>query len=161
MQIPQYVRSWPQPTKVGGMQLVNPEGVNVWNDRVNLSSGDVCIWAREGVWAWDRDAEKAVVLKEGYFGKHPQGGKVDFYQDFYWPFVKRWEEMADDLTGKLSRDGRPKMAMVEGVPNEVSGLRSASNSQEAESTRDAKFCPEWPEAVRPKNLVFVPHWYAV
>jgi hypothetical protein len=82
-----------------------------------------CIWAREGVWAWDREAQKPVVLREGYFTRTASGAPVNFYNDFYWPFVKRWEETVNRATASMSADGHSKIVMVEGVPNEVSSAR--------------------------------------
>lgn len=70
------------------------------------------------------EAKKPVVLKEGYFTRKPSGESVDFYNDFYWPFVKRWEEMVNKATAAMSPDGTSKIVMVEGVPNEVRRLCS-------------------------------------
>lgn len=64
---------------------------------------------------WDREQRRAVVLKEGYFSRAAEGRRVDFYADFYWPFVRRWEGMVQSLA-------RGKMMHVEGVPNEVRWL---------------------------------------
>lgn len=150
VKVPIYVRSFPFPTRRSGSKLVNEECVQVWKTRAgdegspaSKSNKSRCIWAKEGVWAWDNEKNKPVVLKDGYFSKHPEGRKVDFYQDFYWPFVKRWEEDMLIWTPKKAIAGpseaRRKMIHVEGLPNE--------------------FCPKWPEDVRPDNLVFSPHWY--
>lgn len=112
MSIPHYTRSWPHPTRISRNVVVNTKEVSVWKDG--------CPWAREGVWAWDRDAKKPVILREGYFTKKTSGEDIDFYNDFYWPFVKRWETMVNKKTAAVCGDGRAKMVMVEGVPNEVS-----------------------------------------
>jgi hypothetical protein len=94
------------------------------------AKGGECAWAREGVWAWDNEQGKPVVLKEGYFSRFPSshtpragstGGReaevkrdeVDFYKDFYWPFVRRWEGMVQRTAGE------GKMLHVEAVPNQV------------------------------------------
>ncbi len=114
MHIRHYTRSWPHPTRNSRAELVNPKQVSVWKTG--------CPWAREGVWAWDRDAKTPVVLREGYFAKKASGENIDFYKDCYWPFVKRWETMIKNKTSSLSGDGLGKMAMVEGVPNEVSAM---------------------------------------
>lgn len=76
-----------------------------------------CVWEKEGVWAWDRDSGKPVVLKEGYFTRRADGKPVEFYRDFYWPFVKRWQGMVQDKA-------KGKMVHVEAVPNEVSSTRA-------------------------------------
>lgn len=52
------------------------------------------------------------MLKEGYFTRSASGVPVDFYGDFYWPFVRRWQ-------GLVERRARGKMVHVEAVPNEV------------------------------------------
>lgn len=96
------------------------------------AEGGECAWAREGVWAWDNEQGKPVVLKEGYFSRFPSShtpragstgeeegvkgrrrDEVDFYKDFYWPFVRRWEEMVQRTAGE------GKMLHVEAVPNQV------------------------------------------
>ena len=64
--------------------------------------------------------------------KDRKGRKVDFYRDFYFPFVKRWEEV-------VRRKAKGKAKMVEAIPNE--------------------FCPAWQEEDRPSHLVYAPHWY--
>lgn len=69
-----------------------------------------CIWARHGVWAYDKKSSRPIVLKEGYFSRRADGEKVEFYRDYYWPFVGRWMEIV----------GIRGMVHVEGVPNEVS-----------------------------------------
>lgn len=99
-----------------------------------MHTGGECAWAREGVWAWDDEQGKPVVLKEGYFSRFPssrpllaaggrrsteQRDKVEFYKDFYWPFVRRWEELV------RRKAGEGKMLHVEAVPNQV-GFRGCS-----------------------------------
>ena len=83
------------------------------------------------MWRWSEQKQKAVGLQGDYFCKDRKGKRVDFYEDFYFPFVRRWEEVVAKWMGGKAR-------MVEGLPNE--------------------FCPTWLEADRPKNLVFSPHW---
>lgn len=124
---------------------MNPDGLQVWRrDLAATSSGSRCPWAREGVWAWDEEKKVAVVLKEGHFARY-DGRKVDFYEDCYWPFVKRWERVVKG------------MRHVEPIPNEVSqGRWWWRNWRLIPST---KFCPVWPLESRPTNLVFSPHWY--
>lgn len=105
-----YTRSWPVPTRrTGSMVLPLEESARAWLDGVQ------CAWEREAVWMWDREQRRAVVLKEGYFSRAAEGRRVDFYADFYWPFVRRWEGMVQSLA-------RGKMMHVEGVPNEVRWL---------------------------------------
>jgi hypothetical protein len=85
------------------------------------------------VWRWSEQKKTAVALQEDYFSKDRKGRKVDFYQDFYFPFVSKWEEVLEKRQGK----GRG-MRLVEAVPNE--------------------FCPDWPVEARPRNFVYAPHW---
>jgi len=118
-EVPHYVRSWPFPSKIKGYQTMNPSGLTLWTREGHASSSSSskesrCIWAQHGVWGWDQDTRRPIVLKEGYFTKDAKGRKTDFYTDFYWPFVKKWEEMVKARTG-----GRA-MVHVEGVPNEAS-----------------------------------------
>lgn len=115
-----WVRSFPFPTRRSGQTLVNPDGVQVWRQDLPVTSnGSRCPWAREGVWAWDEEKKAPVVLKEGHFARRPDGTQVDFYEDCYWPFVKRWEAVAKG------------MRHVEPIPNEVSeaspGVDAAAN----------------------------------
>lgn len=107
------------PSKIEDYRTVNPRGVCLWTrDTANATENKVttspCIWAQHGLWAFDTQTQKPVVLKEGYFTKDSQGRKVDFYDNFYWPFVKRWEQLVK------SKTAGEKMVHVEGVPNEVS-----------------------------------------
>jgi hypothetical protein len=126
-EVPRYVRSWPFPSKIKGYRTMNPKGLSLWistgqeadSAEASTSTGRTskesrCIWARHGVWGYDADTRRPIVLKEGYFTKDSQGKKVNFYTDFYWPFVKRWED------GVKRRSGGKAMVHVEGVPNEVS-----------------------------------------
>ena len=109
---------------------MNPKGVTLWTTEPASPSGRAlskearCIWARHGVWGYDADTKRPIVLKEGYFTKDAQGRGVNFYTDFYWPFVKRWEDVVKQ------RSGGKAMLHVEGVPNEVSfeGPDRAPNS---------------------------------
>jgi len=102
---------------------MNPKGVTLWTTEPASPSGRAlskearCIWARHGVWGYDADTKRPIVLKEGYFTKDAQGRGVNFYTDFYWPFVKRWEDVVKQ------RSGGKAMLHVEGVPNEVSFLK--------------------------------------
>ena len=124
-----WVRTFPFPTRRSGLVLLNPSGVSVW--RKDGPTEGQCPWEREGVWRWSDQKGRAVPLQSDYFVKARDGGKVDFYKDFYYPFVKRWDEVV--------RQRQPRSArFVEPVPNE--------------------FCPEWKEEDRPGQMVFAPHW---
>ncbi|CAL1708345.1 unnamed protein product [Somion occarium] len=52
-----------------------------------------CIWEMHGIWGWDEQKKEGVVLRENYFKKHPLTGKpIDWYNDFYFPFLSRWAD---------------------------------------------------------------------
>jgi hypothetical protein len=74
----------------------------------------------------------AVALCQDYFTKDRNGKPVEFYKDYYFPFIKKWEAV-------VQKRQPTKARMLEPVPNE--------------------YCPVWPTASRPKNFVFAPHWY--
>jgi hypothetical protein len=125
--VPHYTRSFPFPTKISKHVTANTKSTSAWTTS--------CPWEEAGVWRWSDQKKCAVGLQEDYFTKDAQGRKIDFYQDFYWAFVQRFEE----VVGRASKDKKAElMRMVENVPNE--------------------FCPEWPEDARPNNLVYAPHW---
>lgn len=109
-----YTRSWPVPTRRTGSVTLPFPAVEKAGPGVRRAwvEGVQCAWERESVWMWDREQARAVVLKEGYFSRTSAGTPVEFYADFYWPFVRRWEGMVRELA-------RGKMMHVEAVPNEV------------------------------------------
>ena len=75
-----------------------------------------------------------MAMQIDYFVKGPQG-RADFYRDFYYPFVKRWDA---EIARWEAEKGKKLKRMIEAVPNE--------------------FCPEWPEELRPTSMVYAPHW---
>ncbi|KAJ7866599.1 glycoside hydrolase family 5 protein [Mycena olivaceomarginata] len=108
--VPVYTRSFPMPTSKTGTAVLNAGRKKAW--RADGPSGGECVWAREGVWGWaggqgeGEDGGKAVVLRENYFVKHPlTGKKIDWYTDFYYPFLHAW--VARDI-----------ITFVEAIPNE-------------------------------------------
>jgi hypothetical protein len=88
-----------------------------------------------GVWGWDPRKSQAVPLRESYFKKNPMTGeKIDWYSDFYWPYLKRWVDRIRSVKGC-----EQKWVFVEPIPNEL--------------------CPgTWTEERRFENMVFAPHW---
>ena len=119
-----YARSFPWPTRRSHAVTGNPTSTCAWSD-------SECPWEKAGVWRWSEAKSQAVALQEDYFAKDRKGKKVDFYKDFYFPFVRRWDEV-------VGRKGKGKARMVEATPNQ--------------------FCPNWPEDDRPRNFVYAPHW---
>nr|XP_019008152.1 cytoplasmic protein [Kwoniella pini CBS 10737]OCF46933.1 cytoplasmic protein [Kwoniella pini CBS 10737] len=126
--IPVYKRSFPFPTKISRYTTANSTGVSAWSKKT-------CIWEKEGIWRWSDKKNAAIALQEDYFTKDRKGRKIDFYQDFYFPFVQKWNKI---VSTKGNENGR-LMRMVETIPNE--------------------YCPEWDEEIRPNNMVYAPHWY--
>lgn len=126
--MPVYTRSFPWPTRVTGRTTLNKTHAVVW------TRPEGCPWEEAGVWRWSDQKGKAVALQEDYFSK---GGK-SFYEDFYWPFVQKWEAVVGRVGKGRSEGGNQLMRMVEAIPNE--------------------FCPVWPEDARPSNFVYAPHW---
>ena len=124
--VPFYKRTFPFPTKISHYTIGNPSGVCAW------STSKSCPWAREGVYTINQQG-KAVALQHAYFTTDRQGNAVDFYQDYYFPFVRRWDAIVKRREGMAM--------MVEAIPNE--------------------FCPEWSKADRPDGFVYAPHWYVV
>ncbi|KAF8521332.1 glycoside hydrolase family 5 protein [Gautieria morchelliformis] len=132
--VPFYSRSFPMPTTLSHDVLLNEKGRKVW--REDGPTKGRCPWEMQGVWGWDPDKQKGVVLRESYFKKHPQTGeKIDWYRDFYYPFLARWVERVRSVPG-----ARDKIVFVEAIPNE--------------------FCPRsWTEEHQFDNMVYAPHWY--
>lgn len=75
-----------------------------------------------GVWGYDTNKKEGVVLRENYFVKNPETGKkVEWYEDFYYPFVQRWTQRVRGV----GRGCEEKMVFLEPIPNEVSSQSSA------------------------------------
>ncbi|CAL1710309.1 unnamed protein product [Somion occarium] len=131
--VPHYTRSFPMPTRHTSSVTLNTAGRKVWRED-GVTEGK-CIWEMHGVWGWDEQKKEGIVLRENYFKRHPLTGKpVDWYNDFYFPFLSRW---ADRVRTVVDND---KMVFVEAIPNE--------------------FCPSsWTPDHQPGNLVYAPHWY--
>ncbi|KAG8216122.1 glycoside hydrolase family 5 protein [Butyriboletus roseoflavus] len=128
-----WTRSFPMPTRMTSHNVLNSDKHSAW--RHDGPTRGKCVWGMHGVWGWDKTKSEGVVLRENYFAKHPVSGrKVDWYTDFYYPFLKRW---AERVHGVVPRD---KMLFVEPIPNE--------------------FCPQsWTKENQVPNMVFAPHWY--
>ncbi|CAE7100847.1 unnamed protein product [Rhizoctonia solani] len=133
VRIPHYVRSWPWPTRIGKHVLRNEQGVKAW--RANGPTQGKCVWEMHGVWGWDIKKCEPVPLREHYFERHPDTGvDIEWHDDFFYPFIKRWASRVHQLTGSN------KMLFLEAIPNE--------------------FCPKsWTLENQPHKMVFAPHWY--
>ncbi|KAJ7206511.1 glycoside hydrolase [Mycena pura] len=128
-----WTRSFPMPTSKTSEAVLNINRRKAWRpDGPTLGE---CVWAMHGVWGWDRNKDVAVVLRENYFVKHPlTGEKIDWYTDFYYPFLHKWVDRVRSVSPA------EKLVFVEAVPNE--------------------FCPaSWTKERHVPNMVYAPHWY--
>jgi hypothetical protein len=75
VEIPHYVRSFPMPTRLSHRTICNSLKASTW--RADGPTDGRCLWEMHGVWAWDRSKRQPIVLREGYFARHPiTGAKV-------------------------------------------------------------------------------------
>lgn len=108
-----WTRSFPFPTRRTSTKVLNTARQKAWRD--DGPTKGQCLWEMHGVWDWDRRKDEGVVLRESYFTKDPMTGrKVDWYEDFFYPFVQQWAEAVRGVTGS------DKLVFVEPIPNEVS-----------------------------------------
>ncbi|KAF8237581.1 glycoside hydrolase family 5 protein [Tricholoma matsutake] len=128
-----WTRSMPMPTRHTSDVILNPEGLKAW--RIDGPTQGQCVWEMHNVWGWDKTKNEGVVLRETYFNKNPTTGKkIDWYVDFYFPFLHKW---ADRVRAVSAPD---KIVFVEAIPNE--------------------FCPKsWTPEKQLPNMVYAPHWY--
>ncbi|KAF5384366.1 hypothetical protein D9615_003481 [Tricholomella constricta] len=128
-----WTRSFPMPTRKTSHVVLNPNGRKVW--RPDGPSQGKCIWELHDVWGWCVNKDEGVVLRENYFINNPSTGKkIDWYTDFYYPFLGKWTER---VRGVSSPD---KILFVEPIPNE--------------------YCPKsWTPEYQVPNMVYAPHWY--
>ncbi|KAI9070316.1 glycoside hydrolase family 5 protein [Trametes sanguinea] len=128
-----WTRSFPLPTRMTSQRVINTAGQKAWQE--DGPTGGKCLWEMHGVWGWDQKKNEGVVLRENYFKRDPNTGReIDWYTDFYFPFVQKWAARVRGVTGE------DKIVFTEPIPNE--------------------FCPtSWKSERRPSNMVFAPHWY--
>ncbi|KAF7731799.1 hypothetical protein EC973_008314 [Apophysomyces ossiformis] len=121
-----YIKSWPFPTKRSHYRVINASRTSAWLD------GQSCIWRQHGVWDLDKDG-KPELLDSAYFYKHPvTGKKVDFYGDFYVPFVNQYAQAVQSVKDDW-------FCFVEPLANERA--------------------PLYTEKDHHHNVVYAPHWY--
>ena len=125
-----WTRSFPFPTRHTSHSVLNSASRKAW--RSDGPTQGICVWEMHDVWGWDKNKKEGVVLRENYFVKDPRTGrkvripsatpvlmgayehlKVDWYTNFYYPFLKRW---ADRARKAMTKD---KMFFVEPIPNEA------------------------------------------
>ncbi|TBU47753.1 glycoside hydrolase family 5 protein [Dichomitus squalens] len=128
-----WTRSFPMPTRLTSQAVLNTAGQKAWLD--NGPTQGKCLWELHGVWGWDQKKNEGVVLRENYFKRDPETGReIDWYSDFYFPFLNKWAERV------RSASSADKVVLCEAIPNE--------------------FCPKsWTAERRPMNMVYAPHWY--
>ncbi len=107
-----------------GTRLINPDGAKAW------LNGFDCIWRQHGVWDVDGSGNP-VLLQPDYFSKKSSGRIVDFANDYFRPFARRF--------------AREIQAVHPGAMIFVSG----------DTTNDSL---EW-SADDPQPVVYAPHWY--
>jgi hypothetical protein len=117
----------PGPFSLGrpGQRLLNVEGARAWLPGVD------CIWRRHGVWDVGADGRPRL-LRPSYFAAR-DGRPVDFTQDYYYPFARRFAQAV--------RSVDPGAAIF--VQTEVMHPP-----------------PRW-DAADAAGLVYAPHWYDV
>ncbi|GES78881.1 glycoside hydrolase family 5 protein [Rhizophagus clarus] len=121
-----WVKSWPFPTRKDKTRIINEERESAWLN-------GKCIWREHGVWNVDAKTNKPKVLDKDYFLKNPKTGeKMDFYKDFYLPFVKRYAEGIQSINKEY-------FVFVEPLPNEPP--------------------PIWTPNDHHNNIIYAPHWY--
>ncbi|CAO3622527.1 unnamed protein product [Cunninghamella blakesleeana] len=120
-----YVKSWPFPTKKSHSRIINESKTSAWLDKKS------CVWKQHGV--WDIKNGKPTLLVSDYFSKDPKTGKkVDFYQDFYVPFVNKYASAIQQVK-------KSWYCFVEPMANEKSPIFTKDDHQH--------------------NIVYAPHWY--
>lgn len=122
-----YERSFPFPTRKTGVRRIEPH-------RKAFREEHSCPWMNEGVWAWSKEKNKPVVLRQDYFKYHPRSAeRVEWYRDFYWPFANRF------ASAMVHNGGKGLWNVVEPIPNE--------------------FFPALEKRHHPTNFIASPHWY--
>jgi len=102
-----WIRSWPYPTRKHSTRVVNTECESAWLNR------RPCVWRQHGVWDVDEATKNPVLLQKEYFTKDPKtGNPVEFYKDFYLPFVNKYIKAIQSVKESY-------LVFVEPLPNEV------------------------------------------
>jgi hypothetical protein len=104
-------------------RLANPKGERAW------LAGCEDIWKRHGVWGLD-SSEQPVVCKADYFSA-VNGRRVDFYDDYFKPFVNRYAREIRTI-----------------APESIIFVEGLATSDEL----------SWESSDTP-NVAYAPHWY--
>ncbi|KAK1531713.1 glycoside hydrolase family 5 protein [Colletotrichum paranaense] len=158
-----YVKSWPFPTRISHKTVVDPKGRSAWlaakpnaSKPQNYGLGE-CVWRAHGVWEWDETKKGPKVLQQDYFEVDHRPGRegkpLEWYRDFYGPFLKRFSE-------RVSRKSSRQFCFFEPIPNEFvppwvgqDGKVDEAGQKQTYATKTIIDTP------RPQNLVFAPHFY--
>ncbi|KAF6830553.1 glycoside hydrolase family 5 protein [Colletotrichum plurivorum] len=157
-EIDYYVKSWPFPTRVSHKSVVEPKGRSAWLSSKEKNHGlGECVWRAHGAWEWDDAKKSAKVLQEDYFEVDHQPGRegrpIEWYRDFYAPFLKRFSE-------RVSRKSSRQFCFIEPIPNEFMPPWVEKDSKEATAAQKQKYATKTViDSPRPSNLVFAPHFY--
>ncbi len=76
-----------------GKQMLNDKKVSIWNKNHS------CIWRKEKVWEYDPNGAP-MLLKQDYFFR-VNGKKVEFFNDFMKPFIKRYKNSLQKVQKKF------------------------------------------------------------
>ncbi|VDB96739.1 unnamed protein product [Peniophora sp. CBMAI 1063] len=129
-----WTRSFPLPTRLTSTSVLNSTSRKAW--REDGPTGGRDLWEMHGVWGYDVQKKMGVVLRENYFVRDPMTNKpVDYYTDFYFPFINRWTNRVRSASSATS----DKFVFCEPIPNE--------------------FCPRSWGPVQPPDMIYAPHWY--
>ncbi|KAG9296107.1 hypothetical protein G9A89_011960 [Geosiphon pyriformis] len=119
-------KSWPYPTRKHSRRILNLEQERVWFE------GHECIWRQHGVWEVDITG-KPKALREDYFMTNPlTGEKVNFYRDFYMPFINKYAQGIQSVKEDF-------YIFIEPLPNEPP--------------------PQYEPEDHSKGIIYAPHWY--
>jgi hypothetical protein len=124
--LPQEVGVWKlgfASIKKTGTRILNLLGVRAWRE------GFDCIWRQNGVWDFDQNGTPRLNRPDHF--SQVNGRTVDFIQDYYYPFARRFTEAIQPI-----HPG--SMIFVETDPGHQP--------------------PRWEEG-KTANLVSAPHWY--
>ncbi|KAF6810670.1 glycoside hydrolase family 5 protein [Colletotrichum sojae] len=157
-EIDYYVKSWPFPTRISHKSVVDPKGRSAWLSSKEKNHGlGECVWRAHGAWEWDETKKSANVLQENYFEVDHRPGRegkpIEWYRDFYAPFLKRFSE-------RVSRKSSRQFCFIEPIPNEFMPPWVEKDSKEAAAAQKQRYATKTViDSPRPNNLVFAPHFY--
>ncbi|WYZ44950.1 hypothetical protein EsH8_VIII_000266 [Colletotrichum jinshuiense] len=161
-----YIKSWPFPTRISHRSVIDPKGRSAWLAPATAKSeGSLapnhglgeCVWRAHGVWEWDESKKQPRVLQKDYFevDHRPdrEGTPLEWYRDFYGPFLKRFSD-------RVSRKSPRQFCFFEPIPNEFMPPWVGEGGTVDEAARKQTYATKTViDTPRPNNLVFAPHFY--